>query len=105
RIQRLGTARACPPDRRPLVTEHPVVLGLLDRQLQAIVDDGTYFRQRLEQLVDAPPAVTQSEAARDALRDQARQASEREGTLRAQAGERARPQKERAGLANRTQEI
>ena len=105
KIERLGPEGECPTCRRPLGSEHPAVLGVLDRQLQAIVDDGTYFRQRLEQLADAPPAVTQAEAARDALRDQARQASEREGTLRAQAGERARLQKERAGLAKRTEEI
>ena len=78
---------------------------MLDRQLQAIVDDGTYFRQRIEQLAQPPAAVTEAEAARDAVREETRQASEHEGTLRAQAGERARLQKERAGLAKRTQEI
>ena len=105
KIQRLGPEGECPTCRRPLGDEHPAVLGVLDRQLQAIVDDGTYFRQRMEQLADPPPAVTQSEAARDALRDEARQASAREGTLRAQVAERARLQKERAGLAKRTAEV
>lgn len=105
KIQRLGPEGECPTCRRPLGDEHPAVLGVLDRQLQAIVDDGTYFRQRMEQLADPPPAVTQSEAARDALRDEARQASAREGTLKAQVAERARLQKERAGLAKRTEEV
>src|SRR6266705_2265702 len=41
----------------------------------------------------------------DARREEARQASEREGTLREQARERARLQKERAGLVKRMQEI
>ncbi|HEV2671180.1 MAG TPA: SMC family ATPase [Gemmatimonadales bacterium] len=105
KIARLGPEGECPTCRRPLGTEHSAVLGVLDRQLQAIVDDGTYFRQRIEQLGQAPAPVTQAEAARDALREETRQASEHEGTLRAQAGERARLQKERAGLAKRTQEI
>jgi exonuclease SbcC len=105
KIERLGPEGECPTCRRPLGTEHPNVLGVLDRQLQAIVDDGTYFRQRIEQLTAAPAALTQAEAERDALREETRQASEQEGTLRAQTGERARLQKEHAGLAKRTQEI
>jgi exonuclease SbcC len=105
KIERLGPEGECPTCRRPLGTEHPAVIGVLDRQLQAIIDDGTYFRQRIEQLAAAPAAVTQAEAARDALREETRQTSEREGSLRAQASERARLQKEHAGLAKRTQEI
>ena len=105
KIERLGPEGECPTCRRPLGTEHPAVLGVLDRQLEAIVEDGKYFKQRLEQLTEPPAAVVQAEAARDALREEARQASEREGTLRAQVSERARAQKERAGLARRTQEI
>ena len=105
KIARLGPEGECPTCRRPLGTEHAAVVGVLDRQLQAIVDDGTYFRQRIEQLGQPPAAVTDAEAARDAVREETRQASEHEGTLRAQAGERARLQKERAGLAKRTQEI
>ena len=105
KIERLGPEGECPTCRRPLGTEHPTVLGVLARQLQAIIDDGTYFRQRIEQLAAPPAAVTQAEAARDALREETRQASEHEGALRAQADERARLQTERAGLAKRTQEI
>ncbi|MFN2571401.1 MAG: AAA family ATPase [Gemmatimonadales bacterium] len=105
KLERLGPDGECPTCRRPLGEEHPMVLGVLDRQLEVIVNDGTYFRQRVEQLAEAPAAVKQAEAARDALREQTRQASEQEGTLREQARERARLQKERAGLAKRTQEI
>ena len=105
KIARLGPEGECPTCRRPLGTEHAAVVGVLDRQLQAIVDDGTYFRQRIEQLAQPPAAVTEAEAARDAVREETRQASEHEGTLRAQVGERARLQKERAGLAKRMQEI
>jgi DNA repair protein SbcC/Rad50 len=105
KIARLGPEGECPTCRRPLGTEHPTVLGVLDRQLEAIVEDGKYFKQRIEQLTEPPAAVTQAEAARDALREEARLASEREGTLRAQVAERSRAQKERAGLAKRTQEI
>src|SRR5438034_376576 len=105
KIERLGPEGQCPTCLRPLGAEHRAVLDVLNNQLEVIVTDGTYFKQRIEQLATPPAAVTQAEAARDALREQARQASEREGTLREQARERARLQKERAGLAKRMQEI
>jgi DNA repair protein SbcC/Rad50 len=90
KIAQLGPQGECPTCRRPLGEEHAAVLGVLDRQLQAIVDDGKYFRGRLDQLADPPPAVVAAEAARDALRDESRRASERAGELRARAEERAR---------------
>jgi exonuclease SbcC len=105
KIQRLGPEGECPTCRRPLGAEHAAVLGVLDRQIQAIVDDGTYFRQRLEQLAAPPHAVTQAEAARDALREESRRASEREGTLRAQVAERARLERERVVAARRAEEL
>jgi DNA repair protein SbcC/Rad50 len=104
-IERLGPEGQCPTCRRPLGTEHRAVLSELEEQLEVIVADGKWLKQRLEQLTESPPGVAQAEAARDALRDQARQASEREGTLHEQSRERTRLQKERAGLAKRTQEI
>jgi len=105
RIERLGPEGQCPTCLRPLGAEHGAVLDVLNNQLDVIVTDGTYFKQRIEQLATPPAAVTEAEAGRDALREEARQASEREVTLREQTRERARLQKERAGLAKRTQEI
>jgi exonuclease SbcC len=105
KIERLGPEGECPTCRRPLGAEHAAVLGVLDRQLQAIVDDGTYFRQRMEQLAEPARPVTDAEAARDAVREETKRASEREGTLRAQAAERARLEKERVGLARRAGEV
>ncbi len=105
KIERLGPEGECPTCRRPLGAEHAAVLGVLDRQLQAIVDDGKYFRQRLEQLAQPPATVTQAEAARDALREASRRASEREGALRAQVAERARLERERVVAARRAEEL
>ncbi|MGH7531480.1 MAG: AAA family ATPase, partial [Gemmatimonadales bacterium] len=79
KIAQLGPEGECPTCRRPLGAEHAAVLGVLDRQLQAIVDDGTYFRQRIEQLAQPPAAVVEAEAAGDAVREEARRASEHEG--------------------------
>ena len=105
KIALLGPEGECPTCRRPLGTEHAAVIGVLDRQLEAIVEDGKYFKQRIEQLLDPPPTVTQAEAARDALRDEWRQAGEQEAASREQVKERTRIQKERAGLAKRMEEI
>src|SRR6266571_4496517 len=104
-IERLGPEGQCPTCRRPLGAEHAAVLTELEEQLELIVNDGKWLKQRIEQLAEPPGTMTQAEAARDALREEARQIIEREGNLRAQAAERARAQKERAGLAKRTQEV
>ena len=105
KIHRLGPEGECPTCRRPLGAEHAAVVGVLDRQIQAIVDDGTYFRQRLEQLAVPPEPVTQAEAARDALREESRRSSEREGALRAQVAERTRLEAERVAAAKRAKEL
>jgi exonuclease SbcC len=105
KIERLGPEGECPTCRRPLGGEHAAVLGVLDRQLQAIVEDGKYFRQRIEQLVQPPPAVTHAEAARDAAREESRIASERAGSLRAQGEERKRLQADRERGARRAHDL
>ena len=90
KIAKLGPQGECPTCRRPLGNEHAAVLGVLDRQIQAIVEDGKFFRQRLDQLTGPSEAVVAAEAARDALRDESRRSSERAGELRARVEERAR---------------
>ena len=69
--------------------------------MQAIVDDGKYFRHRLEQLAQPPETVTTAEAAREALLVESRRASERAGELRAQLEERERAVAQRRGLESR----
>src|SRR5438093_7380589 len=69
--------------------------------MQAIVDDGKYFRHRLEQLAQPPETVTTAEAAREALLVESRRASERAGELRAQLEERERAVAQRRGLETR----
>ncbi len=105
KIERLGPEGECPTCRRPLGAEYAAVLGVLDNQLEAIVNDGTYFRQRLEQLAGSPDALTHAETARDALRQESRRASERAGSLRAQLEEGERLAAERAQAARRAAEL
>src|SRR6266498_627292 len=65
KIERLGPEGQCPTCLRPLGAEHRAVLDVLNSQLDVIVTDGTYFKQRIEQLATPPAAVTQAEAARE----------------------------------------
>src|SRR5256886_2620932 len=101
KIEQLGPEGTCPTCRRPLGAEYAEVLGVLDRQMQAIVEDGKYFRQRLEQLSQPPATLAPVEAARDALLVESRRASERAGELRAQLEERDRAVAQRRGLEMR----
>jgi exonuclease SbcC len=101
RIAELGPEGECPTCRRPLGGEHAAVLGVLDRQLQAIIEDGKYFRQRLEQLAEPPAPVIAADRAREAVREESRKASERAGELRAGTEERARAAAELAAARRR----
>jgi exonuclease SbcC len=105
KIERLGPQGECPTCRRPLGDEHAAVLGILDRQLQAIVDDGKFFRQRLAQLAGPPAAVTATETERDGLKEQSRRASEGAAKLRAQAEELSRVTQERTGAERRAADL
>src|SRR2546428_947647 len=79
KIEQLGPEGACPTCRRPLGAEYAEVLGVLDRQMQAIVDDGKYFRQRLEQLAQPHPALAAAGTAAAAMLGASRRASQTAG--------------------------
>jgi exonuclease SbcC len=105
RIAELGPEGACPTCHRPLGDEYAAVLELLDRQLEDITINGNFFKQRVEQLVDAPDAAAAAERARDAVREESRRASEQAGTLRAQVEERDRAIARRDADAQRAAEL
>jgi exonuclease SbcC len=95
-IVKLGPDGTCPTCKRPLGAEYAAVLALLDSQLEVILGDGKYFRQRLEQLAQPPAKLLDAEVERDRALEESRRASARAGELRAQAEERERAA---AGLA------
>ncbi|HYK81666.1 MAG TPA: SMC family ATPase [Gemmatimonadales bacterium] len=104
-IVRLGPQGTCPTCKRPLGAEYESVLALLDRQLEVITGDGKYFRQRLEQLAQAPAKLKDAEAARDAVLEESRRASAWAGALRAQVDERQRAAAELATARRRTADL
>jgi len=95
RLVAAGEDGICPTCARPLGDHYRSVLDLIDDQLNTVVVDGNYFRKRLEQLVEMPPAVK-------TLTDQRRLALEAVGKLERRL---ARVQSAVVELAQITREI
>ncbi|TVP75414.1 MAG: hypothetical protein EA352_08275, partial [Gemmatimonadales bacterium] len=73
RIRQLGEQgpRArCPTCRKPLGEAHPELMATLEDEWEAVVQDGTWWRRRREQLEDKPAGLREME--REVLRLQAR---------------------------------
>ena len=87
RVTRAGPNGACPTCARPLGAEYDTVLGVLDRQLQDVLFNGNYYKQRIEQLAGEPQEVVDLEAGRAALARAIELATARVGSLTTQAQE------------------
>jgi DNA repair protein SbcC/Rad50 len=74
RLVAAGENGICPTCARPLGDHYRSVLDLIDDQLNTAVVDGSYYRKRLDQLVEMPPTVK-------ALGEQRRVALETVGKL------------------------
>ncbi|MFL5613271.1 MAG: AAA family ATPase [Gemmatimonadaceae bacterium] len=57
RLVAAGENGICPTCARPLGDHYRSVLDLIDDQLNTAVVDGSYYRKRLDQLVEMPPAI------------------------------------------------
>jgi exonuclease SbcC len=57
RLVAAGENGICPTCARPLGDHYRSVLDLIDDQLNTALVDGSYYRKRLDQLVEMPPAV------------------------------------------------
>ncbi|MEO8199289.1 MAG: SMC family ATPase [Gemmatimonadota bacterium] len=97
-INRLGPDGACPTCTRPLGKEFVNVKGLLERQLQAVADNGKYYKQRVKQLAKTPVELTSAEKGLSSADKEIQKTSEHLGQLRARAAEETRLRKEQAEL-------
>ena len=57
RLVNAGPEGDCPTCTRPLGAEYENVLGLLDRQMEEVVSNGNFYKQRIEQLQHEPPEL------------------------------------------------
>lgn len=105
RIQKLGPDGACPTCTRPLGKEFPNVLGVLERQLQEVMDNGTFYKKRIDQLTRMPAELTRGEKARDKADKDIQTRNEKLGQLRAVAEEAAGLRKESDQLKKKIAEL
>jgi exonuclease SbcC len=90
RIVEAGQEGACPTCARPLGKEFESVLGVLDRQIEEVTFNGSFYKQRIEQLKDVPPEVTQLEEQMQALKRQLEEGNAAQARLSASLAEAAR---------------
>jgi DNA repair protein SbcC/Rad50 len=106
--QRLVTAGPegnCPTCTRPLGAEYEKVLGLLDRQIEEVVSNGNYYKQRIEQLQQEPADLDELERRRiEAERVQSEVTAEL-GRLEAQSQEAGPLGQEHTRLRRRVAEL
>ncbi len=105
RLVKAGPEGDCPTCNRPLGTEYQKVLELLDRQLEQVVSNGNYYKQRIEQLQQEPSDLEETERRRVALEGELSVATAELGRLEAQLQEGASLSGEQEGLALRTGEV
>jgi exonuclease SbcC len=101
RIVHAGPDGDCPTCARPLGAEYSKVLGMLDRQIEEVVSNGNFYRQRMDQLKLEPPELVSANQRREEL-EQALQAGAAEvGRLTTQVQEGVAVGNEQARLADR----
>ncbi len=75
RLVRAGPDGVCPTCSRPLGGEFATVLGVLDRQLEDVLFNGNFYKQRIEQLQPEPSELLDVERRRLALEGELSDAS------------------------------
>ena len=100
-IHEAGPDGVCPTCARPLGAEYEAVMGVLDRQLEEVMFNGNYYKQRIEQLKDEPEDLLALESRRLAEERAAADAWAELSKVEAQAQEAPRLRQEREQLAAR----
>ncbi|HYC31788.1 MAG TPA: SMC family ATPase [Gemmatimonadales bacterium] len=105
RLVKAGPEGDCPTCNRPLGAEYDKVLGVLDRQMEQVVSNGNYYKQRIEQLQIEPSELDEVERRRVTLEQEQSEAIEELGRLEAQAQDASSLSEERARLGARIREL
>ena len=101
RLVDAGPDGVCPTCARPLGGEFANVLGVLDRQLEDVLFNGNYYKQRIEQLQPEPPELLDAEHRRLALEAELAEASAELVRLTQQVQDGAALERDAARLTDR----
>jgi exonuclease SbcC len=105
RIVRAGPEGDCPTCARPLGAEYGKVLAVLDRQMEEVIANGNFYKQRIEQLQLEPKELDEAERRRVALEQELSEVTGEAGRLEALAQEGTTLQDERRRLVIRVSEL
>ncbi len=105
RLEHAGPEGDCPTCTRPLGAEYGNVMGLLDRQMEEVVSNGNFYKQRIEQLQAEPPELEELDRGRVAMEKELSGATAEVGRLEAQFQEVKPLGQERRRLLARVKEL
>jgi len=105
RIVEAGPEGDCPTCARPLGAEYGKVLALLDRQMEDVVANGNFYKQRIEQLQLEPRELDEADRRRVTLERELSDATSESGRLEALAQEGPALEEERRRLSLRLAEL
>jgi exonuclease SbcC len=105
RLEHAGPEGDCPTCTRPLGAEYERVIGLLDRQMEEVVTNGNYYKQRIEQLQSEPPELEELDRLRAGLERDLSEATSELGRLEARHQEAGPLGEERTRLLGRVGEL
>jgi exonuclease SbcC len=105
RIVTAGPEGDCPTCARPLGAEYEKVLGVLDRQLEEVVANGNFYKQRIEQLQLEPRELEEADRRRLGLEHELSEVTAEAGRLEALAQDGPALRLERERLLRRVAEL
>ncbi|HEV8600883.1 MAG TPA: SMC family ATPase, partial [Gemmatimonadales bacterium] len=105
RLQAAGSEGNCPTCGRPLGSEFEGVVEVLASQIEDVVSQGKFYRQRIAQLTTEPAALLELVAERDRVEQEMRRLTELAAQLGQQVAERGRLEAERATLTAHSAEL
>lgn len=104
-LLKAGPEGNCPTCTRPLGAEYENVLGLLDRQIEEVVSNGNYYKQRIDQLENEPPELDELDRLRLRVEQDLTDATAELARLEAKAQESGTLGQERTRLLARVAEL
>jgi DNA repair protein SbcC/Rad50 len=105
RILAAGPEGDCPTCARPLGAEYDKVLELLDRQMEQIISNGNFYKQRIEQLQVEPRELDDADRRRLSLEQEQSEAIAEQSRLDALAQDGGAMREEQGRLQHRVREL